>query len=111
LYVIQFLLYTTPVGVTALKKHYHNLLMTLPVDHTITVGRFCDFNMYKIRDEVFDQIVSSTNSQWSNKKILNLIISVTNNDYQLLGLSFLIERLATGDVLSDCHNMEEFRNG
>jgi len=108
----KILLYTTPIGVTALKKHYHNLLMTLPEDHMITVGRFCDFNMYKIPDEVLDQIVSSTNSQWSNELILNVIISATNNDYQLLGLSFLIERLATGAVLScDCHNIEAFRNG
>jgi len=85
--------------------------MTLPEDHMITVGQFCDFDMYKIHDEVFDQIVSSTNSHWSNELILNVIISATDNDYQLLKLSFFIERLATGDVLSDCHNIEAFRNG
>ena len=87
--------------------------MTLPEDHMITLGRFYDFNMYKIHnEEIFGQITSSKNSQWANNILLNLIITVTKNDYRLLGLSFLIERLATGDVLScDCHNIEAFRNG
>ena len=86
--------------------------MSLPEDHMIILQRFYDIKMFKIRDEVVDQIVSSTDSQWSNKKILNLLISITKNDNQLLGLSFLIERLATGGVLiSDCPNIESFRNG
>ena len=84
--------------------------MSLPEDHMITLQRF--YEMFKIRDEVVDQIVSSINSQWSNKKIFNLLISFTKNDNQLLGLSFLIERLTTGDLLiSDCPNIESFRNG
>ena len=76
----------------------------------IILQRF--YEMFKIRDEVVDQIVSSINSQWSNKIILNSLISITENDNQLLGLSFLIERLTTGGVLiSDCPNIESFRNG
>ena len=68
--------------------------------------------MFEMHDEFVDQIVSSTNSQWSNKIIFNSLISITKNDNQLLGLSFLIERLTTGDVLiSDCPNIESFRNG
>ena len=68
--------------------------------------------MFEMRDEFVDQIVSSTDSQWSNKIIFNSLISITKNDNQLLGLSFLIERLTTGDVLiSDCPNIESFRNG
>ena len=68
--------------------------------------------MFRMRDGFVDQIVSSTNSQWSNRKVLNGLISVTANDNQLLGLSFLIEELATGDLLvSDCPNIESFRNG
>ena len=44
--------------------------------------------------------------------MFNSLISLTKNDNQLLGLSFLIERLTTGDVLiSDCPNIESFRNG
>ena len=86
--------------------------MSLPEDHMITLGRIYDINMYKLRDEFVNQVVSSTDSQWSNKKIVNLLISVSKNDNQLLGLSFLIERLATGDLLiCDCPNIESFRNG
>ena len=86
--------------------------MNLPEDHMIILQRFYAINMFGIRDEVVDQIVSSTNSQWSNKKMFNSLISITKNDNQLLGLSFLIERLTTGGVLiSDCPNIESFRNG
>ena len=99
-------------GVATLMKHYNNLWMSLPEDHMITLGRFFDIEMYKICDEVINQIVSSTNPQWSNKKILDLLISVTKNDYQLLGLSFLIETLATGDIIiCDCPNIASFRGG
>ena len=78
----------------------------------ITLGRFYEIDMFKMSDEVVDQIVSCTNSQWSNRKVVNGLISATANDNQLLGLSFLIERLATGGVLvSNCPNIESFRNG
>ena len=75
----------------------------------IILQRFYDIG---IRDEVVNLIFSSTNSQWSNRIVLNGLISITKNDNQLLGLSFLIERLTTGDLLvSDCPNIESFRNG
>ena len=78
----------------------------------ITLGRFYDIKIYELRDEFVNQVVSSTDSQWSNKKIFNVLISVIENDNQLLGLSFLIERLATGHLLiCDCPNIESFRNG
>ena len=86
--------------------------MSLPEDHMITLKRFYDINMYKIQDEFVDQTISSTNPQWENKQIFNALISLTENDYQLLGLSFLIERLATGDVsITDHPNIESFRKG
>ena len=71
-------------GKATLKKHYNALWMSLPENHLITLERFCDINLYGMYDEVVDQIVSSTNSQWSNKKILDLLISVIKNDNQLL---------------------------
>ena len=87
--------------------------MSLPEDHMITLGRLYDIiDMHKICSEFVESIVLSTNSYQANKSILNLLISATENDNQLLGLSFLAERLATGDVLiSDCPNIESFRNG
>ena len=86
--------------------------MSLPEDHMITLQRFYDFDIYELRDEVVNQIISSTDSQWSNKEMFNLLVSITANDNQLLGLSFLIERLVTGGVLiSDCPSIESFRNG
>ena len=101
-----------PTGVATLRKHYDNLWMSLPENHMITLQQFCDIGIYTVPDNFVDLIVSSTNSQWSNKKMLNELISVTKNDYQLLGLGFLIERLATGDLLiSDCPKIESFRNG
>ena len=100
-----------PIGIATLKKHYNKLWMSLPENHMITLERFYDI-FINLRDEVVNQIVSSTDSQWSNKIMFNSLISLTKNDNQLLGLSFLIERITTGDVLiSDCPNIESFRNG
>ena len=98
-------------GVVTLKKHYNNLWINLPEDHMITLQRFYDIGIYELRDEAITQIISSTDSQWSNRKIFNILISATENDNQLLGLSFLIERLVTGGVISDCPNIESFKNG
>ena len=76
-----------------------------------TLQRFYDIDMYKMSDDVVNKVVSS-DSLWSNKRIFNGLISSTKNDNQLLGLSFLVERLATGDLLiCDCPNIESFRNG
>ena len=84
--------------------------MSLPEDHMITLQRCIE--TFRMRDEVVNQIISSTNSQCSNRKVLNRLISGTKNDNQLLGLSILIERLATGDILiSDCPTIDSFRNG
>ena len=96
-----------PTGVAALKKHYISLCMSLPEDHTIAMERLrLIFN-----NKFVDQIVSSANCQ-SREIMFNFLISLTKNDNQLLGLSFLIERLATGEVLvSDCPDIESFRNG
>ena len=103
---------TILTGVATLKKHYNNLWKGLPEDHMITLGRFCDIKMYGIYDDVVDQIISSANSQWANMQIFNILISLIKNDFQLLGLSFLIERLTTGGLLiSECPNIESFRNG
>ena len=101
-----------PTGIATLKKHYNNLWISLPENHMITLERFNNIYINALRDEVVNQIVSCTNSQWSNKIMFNSLIFLTKNDNQLLGLSFLIERLTTGDVLiSDCPNIESFRNG
>ena len=69
-------------------------------------------NMYEICDDDAIKIVLSKNAQWSNKTIVNRLIAETKNDYQLLGISILIERLATGDLLISVNpNIESFRNG
>lgn len=82
--------------------------MILPEDHMLTLGQLYDI----LNIEVSDEIISSTDSQSSNKKIINLLISRIGNDNQLLALSCIIERLATGDVLiSECPKIESFRNG
>ena len=93
-------------------KHYNNLLMSLPEDHMITLERFYDIKMYEISNEAVNEIMSSVNSRWSNKKIFDLLISATKTDCRLLGFSFLVERLTTGGILlSDCPNIQTFRNG
>ena len=86
--------------------------MNLPEDHLITLQRLSDNNIFELKDTFVDQIISSENSQWPNQIMFNLLISSTENDNQLLGLSYLIERLATGGLLiSDCPIIESFRKG
>ena len=105
---IHLLLQSMLTGITTLKKHYNNLWMSLPEDHMITLRRLSD--IYKMHNVKSDNIFA--NCDLSNQEILNKLISDTKNDIQLLGLSFLIERLAFGDVLiSDCPHIESFRNG
>ena len=107
-YVVTYHNYHT--GVATLKEHYNNLWKSLPGDHMITLARW--LNMYKICDDDAIKIVLSKNAQWSNKTIVNRLITETKNDYQLLGLNILIERLATGDLLISVNpNIESFRNG
>ena len=104
-------------GVATLRKHYDNLWVTLPENHLITLERLLDIGKYKIPDEFVIQMKSSTNSWTSNKEILDRLIFNTANDYQLLGLSFVIERLAIGDdayplyETSDYPHIEPFRKG
>ena len=91
--------------------------MSLPENHMITLKRLLDIGKYKIPDEFVDQMRSSTNSRSSNKEILDRLICNTANDYQLLGLSFAIERLAIGEdkyplyEASDYPNIKLFRKG
>ena len=81
--------------------------MSLPENHMTTKERLKQI----FKNKVIDEFLSS-NYKCSNKIILNFLICITKNDNQLLGLSFLIERLATGGLLiSDCPNIESFRNG
>ena len=82
--------------------------MSLSEDYMVTFQRFCTV----MNDKVVDQIVSMK-LQLSNQTMLDFLITTARNDYQLLGLSFLIERLATGDqaLVNDCPNIESFRNG
>ena len=109
---ITIRMYVHALGMEMVKKHYNNLWMSLPANHTTTLERLLSILVCPLSDEALTQIVSSTNSEWANMMILNYLISLTANDNQLLGLSFLIERFATGDVfLLNCPDIESFRNG
>ena len=113
-FVLQYIHTYLLTGVTILKKHYYKLWMSLPEDYEITLKRFIAFDVCTVDDEILIQIIeSSANFQLFNMNIVNILISFTENDKQLLGLSFLIERLATGGVLtSDCPpEIESFRSG
>ena len=79
--------------------------MSLPEDHMITIERLRTL----LNDEIADNCVSK---QSSNEDIFIMLLNATQSDNQLLGLSIFIERLVTGGLLvSDCPNIESFRNG
>ena len=83
------------VGAALLRKYYNDLWMSLPEDYMNTLHTF---NTNKPGDIAgggsivgIANLVSSC--QNPNKIMLDLLISTVNNDTQLLGFSYMLEKL------------------
>ena len=76
-----------------LRKYYNEFLMNLHPDCVVTLLKFCDMNVV-ISNETLNRIMSCSSSAEGNKEVLHFLIqSNVNNDYQLLGFSFLMQAL------------------
>ena len=78
-----------------LKKHYNDLWMSLPEDYIDTLHQFNSDKPGDITDAssitgIADLVSSCQNP---NKMMLDLLISTVNNDIQLLGFSYMLEKL------------------
>ena len=99
------------VGAVLLRKHYNELWMSLPEDYIITLqklykpGKIIDVN--KITGFI-DLVISCPNAPLSNKMILDILIFTAKSDTQLLGFSYLLEKLVQDSKVAV---VKLFRNG
>ena len=97
------LLYSTTVlydiiivtGIAVLRKHYHMLLANLPDDHVTTVGIFSE--SVPVGEVFFNEVISFTDHNIANEKILNAAIMLVNYDTQFKGFAQLAKILVKRD--------------
>ena len=100
-------------GLVVLKKHYDNLMTSVPKDYKIIIHMLSSLSG-KSDDEVIASqghlIAASLRLKESSAQemILHSMIVYARNDYRLLGFSYLLEN-ATQDPNSAA--IESFRNG
>ena len=68
-------------AIAVLKKHYYNVLESLPSDHMISLGRLC--KVATIKDATVDRVISCSSSREGNKEILDTLICITHSDHKL----------------------------
>ena len=78
------------VGAALLRKYYNDLWMSLPEDYMNTLHTF---NTNKPGGSIVGIANLVSSCQNPNKMMLDLLISTVNNDTQLLGFSYMLEKL------------------
>ena len=85
--------------------------MSLPKNYMDTLEKFYKpggvINTHKITG-LSDLITACPNSTMSNQMLIDVLIFTTKNDTQLLGFSYLLEKLVKHSKVSV---MKSFRNG
>ena len=92
-------------AIAILKKHYYNVLRSLPSDHMISLGRLC--KVATVKDTTVDRVVSCSSSREANKEILDTLIYITDRDRKLLKFCNALEKI----VGSDSDAVESLRSG
>ena len=80
-------------GISVLKKHYNDLLWSLPANAFVTLGKLCNLRL-DINDEVYGYCASLSSLVEVNKTILSVLIYTISNDYQLLSFCCAMKILA-----------------
>ena len=89
-------------GVAVLKKHYYNLLKSLPDNYMVTMEKLCQSGVAKNSDQTVNAILSWPNAEFANRKILDFLIGCINNDQDLLEFCDRMEALVNiEDVVHD----------
>ena len=84
------------------------LLASLPDDHVTTIGVISE--SIGIDETFFNEILSLTDHNIANEKILNAVILMVNRDSQIRGFSQLLKLLMKSDCASS-HEMRMFEIG
>ena len=82
------------LGIIALKKHYYNLLKSLPDNFMITMEKLCQSKSLDIDcSKAVDELLSCPSSEDANRKILDMLIDGIEKDRHFFALCVLMEAL------------------
>ena len=93
------------IAIAILKKHYYDVLWSLPSDHMISLGRLC--RVATITDTTVDRIISCSSPKESNREIIDTLIHMTDSDSGLVKFCDALEGIMGGS--SDV--IESLRSG
>ena len=79
------------VAIAVLKKHYYDVLRSLPSDHMISLGRLCQ--VATVLDTTVDKIISCSSSEESNREIVDTLIYMTDSDSGLVKFCDALEAI------------------
>jgi len=94
-----------------LRKYYNELWISLPENYLVTLqwlSKSEDIIDASNMTHLVDLAISCPNATMSNKIILDLLIFTAKNDFQLLGFSYLLEKIMQDSKLVV---IQSFRNG
>ena len=74
-----------------LRKYYKCLVDCLPEDHFVTLRALS--NVMRVQDPFFDEVLKCTDSKEANRKILNSLIILLNDDQDAKGLCNIIREV------------------
>ena len=99
------------IGAALLRKYYDDFWMSLPKNYMDTLEKFYKpggaIDTSKIIG-LSDLITACPNSTVSNQMLIDIFIFTAKNDTQLLGFSYLLEKLVKDSKISV---IKSFRNG
>ena len=87
-----------------LKKYYSNLLKCLPDDYMTSLEKLS--SVFKLTDQIVNNIVSCQSTKDSNKKILDVLIFPLKDEY-LLKFCDCMEMLATPNMKAVVHALRD----
>ena len=83
-----------------LKAYYHTILQLMPDDYDLTIGKLQDY----ISDDQICAILSSSNSTFANKIILDCLIERMSSSEELLDFCDQLE------IITTSHDMKKIIN-
>jgi len=101
-YINEYLL-----GVAVLKKHYYNLLKSLPDNYMVTMEKLCQYKILQIHGPTVNAIVSCPTFEDANKKILDFLIGCIKKDQHFLIICDVLETLVNKDMMAVVHTIRD----
>jgi len=94
-------------GIAIFKKHYCNLLKSLPDNYLITLEKLCQCQIVSISNQIVNDIVSSPTFEDANKKILVFLIGCIKADQHILTFCDIMETIVNKDMEAVVHSLRD----